>query len=231
MYTQAVTRTKLAMAQRYSHSLCELMKGQSKLLPLYCFTFLCSGGDGVEKHGPTCNSHISLHGCMENDTEGLRQAEDCNIVYLDHVLGFAYPCCCLKDAVLAVLCNPSARCLQLSVVLVVNDINTQYHFVFTPCRWLLSLDFTVGFEACLIHSVAISNHTLRPVKFHHVGKLFFSCCGGTHTFYHESSGKRKRKEEELVQKTVTHLGIALEMLCFRSAHIVIQLPLLSQKPQ
>ena len=203
------------------------MKGQSNLLPLYRFTFLCSGGDGVEKHAPICNSQISLHGCMENDFEGLGQPEDLNIAYLDCVLGFQYPCCCLKD----VLCNPSACCLQLSVVFVVNNINTQYRFVFTPCRWLLSLDFTMGFEACLIHSVAISNHTLRPVKFRCVGKLSFSCCGGSHTFCHESSRKRKRKEEELVQKTATDLGIALEMLCFRSAHTVIHLPLLSQKPQ
>lgn len=203
MYTQVVTHTKLALAQRHSHSLCELMKGQSKLLPLYCFTFRCSGGDGVEKHGPLCNSHVIPHGHIENDSEGLGQAEDYHIVYLDSVLGFAYPHCCLEDVVLAVLCNPSACCAIYSSQL---PLWQTISILSITCVHTMQMAAKLGFYLGLrsvFNSVAISNHTLRPVKFCRGEKIIFSCCGRSHTFCHETSRKRKRKEEELVQKTAT----------------------------
>lgn len=53
--------------------------------------------------------------------------------------------------------------------------------------------FPLGFKTGSTQSVAVSYHTLRSVKFHHMGKLFFPAAEGL-KFCHEPSRKRKRKE-------------------------------------
>lgn len=165
------------------------MERQSKPQQLLCFTFLWSGWQGLKARSGRQLSHQVI--CLYWERPGEPGAER---RLQSNILFFEYPYCRLKYMTLAVLQSLSAHCLQIWTVLTVNNISTGYvcsHHTVAYHTVLILL--WVFMSVCLIQSIATSNHFLREVQSHSMGKLFFSFCGDAYTFYDEWNGKSKRK--------------------------------------
>lgn len=166
------------------------MKGQSKPSLLFCSTFLCSGGNEVQKHSPICNSHTFtwLHECRQR-TVMLRTwtvhwaLHTCVAVWNSWLLPCCAPLCPLLPLALS-LCTcsqgfPSPR--------------------LTPCRWPMFHTMKVKSSPGLWgrFSTECSHILSRPEigKIPPCGKIIFSCCIGSHILSWMKKEEEGRKQK------------------------------------